>query len=101
MSQKELIQKIIFKAVDEFNDTQDVDSQLEKNLHEILFSRAGFTTEGKLDSMALVYFIVTVEEQMQKEFGNDFNLKTNDLFDNKEILLKSIQSLIDYIENLI
>lgn len=101
MNNKDLIQKIIFEAIDAFNETQENETQLLKDVNEILFSRAGFTEEGKLDSMSLVYFIVTVEENLQKNYGAQFNLKTNVLFDTKETSLKSIQSLIDYIEKLV
>jgi hypothetical protein len=101
MNNKELIQKIIFEAIDEFNDTQDSEFQISKDINEILFSRPGYTKTGKLDSMALVYFIVTVEEHLQLHFGKSFNLETNLLFENKETLLNSIQNLISYIEKII
>lgn len=100
MSKKDKIKSIIFSAIDEFNVSQELDSRLEKREDEVLFSRAGFTELGKLDSLSLVYFLVTVEEFLQKEWGENFNLNTQDLIDGKEKDLKNIESLIGYIDHL-
>ncbi len=92
---------IIFGAIDEFNKSQEIDGRLEKSEDTILFSRAGFTEKGALDSLSLVYFLVTVEEYLQKEYGENFNLKTQDLIESKEQNLKNISSLALYTENLL
>lgn len=99
MSNSLKIKSIVFKAIDEFNLSQELDSRLEKNENEILFYRAGFTEIGKLDSLSLVYFLVTIEEHLQKEFGLDYNLNTQDLIEGKEKDLKNIETLIRYIES--
>ncbi len=92
---------IIYGAIDEFNKSQDIDGQLEKNGDTTLFSRPGFTDKSILDSLSLVYFLVTVEEFLQKEYGDSFNLKTQELIESKEQNLKNISSLVLYIENLL
>lgn len=92
------IKSIVYNAVDEFNLSQELDSRLEKKENEVLFTRAGYTEEGKLDSLTLVYFLVTLEEQLQKEFGSDYNLNTHTLIEDKEKDLKNIETLIRYIE---
>lgn len=97
----ETIKEIIFQAIDEFNLSQEVDGKLEKNSDEVLFSRAGFTESGKLDSLSLVYFLVTIEEFLQKEFGANYDLKTQELIEEKETELKNISSLIRYIQKTI
>jgi hypothetical protein len=99
MSDFEKIKAIVFNAIDEFNISQEIDNKLEKMEEEVLFSRAGFTQSGKLDSLTLVYFLVTIEEYLQKEFGTSFNLKTQDLIDSKEVELKNITTLIKYIQH--
>lgn len=99
MSDFEKIKAIVFTAIDEFNLSQEIDNKLEKLEEEVLFSRAGFTQSGKLDSLTLVYFLVTIEEYLQKEFGASFNLKTQDLIDSKEVELKNIATLIKYIQH--
>lgn len=99
MDSSKNIKEIIFSAIDEFNLSQQSENRLEKREDEVLFSRAGYTEAGKLDSLTLVYFLVTLEEQFQKEFGAGFDLKTQDLIESKEQKLKNIASLISYIQN--
>lgn len=99
MSDYNAIKEIVYKAIDEFNLSQEFENQLEKHEDEILFSRAGFTRVGKLDSLTLVYFLVTIEEHIQKAFGMNYDLKTQELIDAKETELKNISSLINYIQN--
>lgn len=98
MTDFEKIKEIIFQAIDEFNLSQELEGKLEKNIDEVLFSRAGFTETGKLDSLSLVYFLVTIEEFLQKEFGVNYDLKTQELIEEKETELKNISSLIRYIQ---
>lgn len=98
MSDITKIKEIIFRAIDEFNLSQELGNKLEKSEDQVLFSRAGFTEEGKLDSLTLVYFLVTVEESLQAEYGNGFDLNTQDLIDSKEQNLKNISTLISFIQ---
>ncbi len=100
MSQHEKIKWSIYQAIDEFNLAQEMDARLDKDEQETLFSRAGFTASSKLDSLSMVYFLVTVEEHLQKEFGSNFNLKTQDLIESKEKDLLTVESLIRYVERL-
>ena len=101
MSNLEKNKAIIFSAIDEFNMSQELDGRLEKTEQTILFSRAGYTGKGVLDSLTLVYFLVTVEEFLQKTYGENFNLKTQNLIETKEKNLKDISSLVQYVENLL
>ena len=98
MSDSKSIKGVIFNAIDEFNLSQDSDNRLEKHEEQVLFSRAGFTEAGKLDSLTLVYFLVTVEENLQKEFGNGFDLDAQDLIESKEKNLMNIRTLLAYIQ---
>ena len=99
MSELDKIKIIIFKAIDEFNLSQEFENKLDKMEEEILFSRAGFTGNGKLDSLTLVYFLVTIEEYLQKEIDLNYNLQIQNLIDNKEKELKNIYSLMNYVKN--
>jgi len=101
MSEINQIKSVVFLAIDEFNVSQEVDSRLEKNESEVLFSRVGFTETGKLDSLTLIYFLVTIEEYLQKEFGSNFDLKTQELIESKETNLKNISTLIQYIQKIV
>lgn len=98
MSKSDKIRSIVYNAIDEFNLSQELESRLEKKENEVLFTRAGYTEEGKLDSLTLVYFLVAVEEHLQKEFGAEYNLNTHTLIERKEKDLKNIETLIRYIE---
>lgn len=85
-------------AVEEFNAMQEDDEQLEPRADEVLFSRAGFTKEGKLDSMGLVNFLVTLDELMDNEedtVGLQFDI--SEALEKKETVLKDINALADYI----
>jgi hypothetical protein len=97
---RESIKQAIYRGIDEFNLSQDKNHRLEKKEDEVLFSRAGFTKAGKLDSLSMVYLLVTIEEHLQKHLGNHFNLKVQELIDRKETELKDIETLINYIERL-
>ena len=98
MSDFQKIKAIVFNVIDEFNLSQEIENRLEKSEEEVLFARAGFTATGKLDSLTLVYFLVTIEEFLQKEFGSNYNLKTQELIDNKEVDLKNMTTFINYIQ---
>ncbi len=95
---KDKISIIIFDAIEEFNFSQDLENRLEKKIEEVLFSRSGYTEKGKLDSMNLVYFLVIVEQKLQKYMGNNSTLRIQDLIEKKESDLKNIGTLIKYIE---
>lgn len=101
MSQIEKIKAVIYAVIDEFNLSQELENRLDKNENEVLFSRVGFTEAGKLDSLSLVYFLVTLEEYLQSQFGGDIDLKTQELIESKEKNLKNISSLILYIQSII
>ena len=98
MSSHEKIKAIVFGAIDEFNMSQEVDAQLKKSENEILFSRSGFTEKGTLDSLSLVYFLVTIEEYVQNIYGQSYSLKIQELIERKEETLKDIAALIAFIE---
>ncbi|MCX7744542.1 MAG: hypothetical protein N2167_08270 [Flavobacteriales bacterium] len=98
MISKEKILEIIYMAVEEYNAMQEEDEQLEPRPDEVLFSRAGFTKEGKLDSMGLVNFLVTLDELLDNEeetVGIWFDI--SEVLENKETALKDINTLADYI----
>lgn len=97
ISKQEIIQ-LIYHAVDEFNLMQEEDEQLEKSLHTVLFSRPGFTQTGVLDSMGLVNFLVTLDELMdQQQDTVGLNFDISKALEDKESILKDIESLADYI----
>ncbi len=98
MITKEKILEIIFQAATEFNTMQEEDEQLELRADEVLFSRAGFTQAGKIDSMGLVNFLVTLDELLDKEeetVGLHFDI--SEVLEQKETALRDMNALADYI----
>ena len=100
MSELNSLKSIVYLAVDQFNLSQESENHLDKNEKAMLFSRPGYTKKGNLDSLSLVYFLVTVEECLQKEYIN-LDLKIQELIDSKEVNLENISSLILYIKKLL
>lgn len=98
MSDLKKIKEVVYTAIDSFNLSQEVENKLDKSEDEVLFSRAGYTKSGKLDSLTMVYFLVAIEEHLQQEFGSDFDLNTQDLIESKEDNLKNIATLISFIK---
>lgn len=98
MITKNKILDYIFKAAEEFNSMQEEDEQLELRADEVLFSRAGFTQAGKLDSMGLVNFLVTLDEvldQDEETVGLHFDI--SEVLEQKETVLKDMNALAEYI----
>ena len=96
---KTKITEIILKTVDGYNAFQSENMRLEKDKNTILFSRAGFTKDGKLDSIGLVNFLVLLENNMKTDDEN-FNLDVQHLISNKESLLKNLGTLASYLESI-
>jgi acyl carrier protein len=98
-SKKERIINAIYSAIETYNSFQPKEQRLEKNVDTILFSRAGFTKEGKLDSLGLVNLLVLVEEKMKVEFGNEISIDIPAIIEKREKLLVNLSVLIDYFES--
>ncbi len=95
---KDKIKASVFLAIESYNAFQANDLQLQKNTNTILFSRTGFTPEGKLDSLGLVNLLVLVEENIKAQCNADFMLDISEIIENKENLLINLESLINYLE---
>lgn len=94
---KECITNSVFIAIDNYNSFQTKELQLEKNLKTVLFSRTGFTKTGKLDSLGLVNLLVLIEEKINEECNISFSLPIHEIIEDKENLLKDLESLINYL----
>ena len=94
----ESIKNVVFESIDAFNAFQDEAHQLGKALNTVLFSRAGYTREGKLDSLGLVNFLVIVDEKMIDAFGKNFSIGIQEVIDNKEVVLVDLERFINFLE---
>ncbi len=87
---------VVFRAVDEVNQTRPVDKAVVKALDTRL---AG--PQGSLDSLGLVNLIVAVEENVQIEFGVSVDLANQRAATERTNPLENIASLADYVQTLI
>ena len=94
----ESIKNVVFESIDAFNAFQDEGHQLGKTLNTVLFSRAGYTREGKLDSLGLVNFLVIVDEKMVAALGKSFSIGIQEVIDNKEVVLVDLERFISFLE---
>ena len=86
------ITTIIYDTIDEINDENPYDMRLNKSPNTIISG-----DKGKLDSLGVINFIITLEEKIDKEFNKIINLQNEDLLLSNESPLEKVESLIDYL----
>ena len=89
------IQQIIFDAIEMANNAREDDRQIPVSAETELYG-----TNGQLDSMGLVSFLVDIEESFQ---DNDINISLSDerAMSQSRSPFRSVQSLTDYITALL
>jgi hypothetical protein len=98
---KEEILEIVYTAIDEFNEMQEEDEQLEKKPSTVLFSRPGYTDKGVLDSMGIVNLLISIDEVMDNDQRTvDISFDVNQILENKESILQTIETLVNHIYSL-
>lgn len=94
MENKTKIVEIIFKSIDEIN--QQNDTKISKNIDTKIFG-----VGSDLDSLGLINLIVTVEQNIEDEFGITITLADERAMSPEQSPFKNIGSLADYIKVLI
>lgn len=94
MTTKNEIIEIIFNSIDEINELND--SHLVKDEQTKLFGKG-----SDLDSLGLVNFIVSVEENINNAFDVSVSIADEKAMSQKNSPFKSVESLADYILELI
>ena len=87
---------IIYESIDEHNSMQSGDSRLEKDPKTELFGG-----KSNLDSLGLVTFIVNVEQRINNNFKKVIALADERAMSQKRSPFRNVQSLVDYIDELI
>lgn len=89
------IQQIIFDAIEMANNARDDDKQIPVSEETKLYG-----SDGQLDSMGLVAFLVDIEESFQ---DNNINISLSDerAMSQSHSPFRNVQSLTDYIATLI
>ena len=89
---KQNVLQLIHGAVDEINEILSEDRRLEKTSETVLLGET-----GRLDSLGLINFIVTVETRAEKTLGLKLNL--GEAMPDPDSPLSTLGSLTDFILN--
>ena len=82
----------IMDAIDEINERYPEEKRLSKSVDTVLTGES-----GKLDSLGLVSFIVSVEERIQNDLG--VNISLADEMGNVDGVLRTPETLAEHIAN--
>ena len=91
---KEQVTALVYRAVDEINAERTDNHQMDKNPATVLFG-----SQATIDSMALVSFIVAVEEQLFDELGLSMTLADDKAMSMERSPFKTLATLIDYVQS--
>jgi len=83
-------------AIDDFNQVQPAEHHLDKSPETALLGPA-----TRLDSLGLVSFLVTVEQQLATDFGKPITLASDKAFSLRNSPFATIGTLTSYIESLL
>lgn len=90
------VRDAIFRAIDEVNKTRPPAGRIVKALNTRLRG-----SDGSLDSLALVNLIVAVEESVEDALGVVINLANQRAVSQETNPLATVQSLAEYVEQLV
>jgi acyl carrier protein len=90
--ERQVVLKTIFATIDEINEIQPEDQKLDKLPETHLFGQ-----KGKLDSLGLVNFIVSLEQRIAEEFGVALTLADEKALSREKSPFLTVESLTDYI----
>lgn len=96
MPTAERVHEAIFAVFDDLNEDRAPDQQLPKSSQTLLFDK-----EGKLDSLAFVTFVISLEGEIQQRFGKTVTLANEQAMKRVESPFRSVQTLGDYIVELL
>lgn len=93
---KELLRELVFKAIDAINIQLSANEKIPKEITTILYGEG-----SQLDSLTLVNLIVEIEQQFQDGLGRNLALTDESTLFQEDSPIKTINSLIAFISNLI
>lgn len=92
----EKIMQALYTAIDEVNQFRAPDDRLEKSEDTVLLGRG-----GRLDSLAVVNFIVATEMNLEEEFGVSLNLADDKAMSLENSPFRTLGTLAGYIAHLL
>mgnify|MGYP001203254070 FL=1 len=96
MTQRDKVLKSIYEAVDEVNEQLPEERTLEKSPDTVLLGEA-----GRLESIELVNILVATESNVEDAFGVPISVTDERAISEKNSPFKTIESLCDFISNLL
>jgi acyl carrier protein len=93
---KQSILQLIFRTIDEINETLPDDRHLEKSSETQLLGR-----QGKLDSLGLVSFIILLEQHITEELNTAITLADEKAISRTKSPFRTVESLADYVLELL
>jgi len=85
---------VIYESIDQVNKSL-IGNKIEKKLDSLIFG------QGKIDSMAFVTFVISVEERVNSRFGVSVDLAGESTLMEDVNPFRSIKTLTCYIEKLL
>lgn len=92
---KDQIYSLIYRAVESQNALRSEPLDTSRGIETLLFGEG-----GQLDSMALVSLIVSVEEEVESQFGVNLILASDRAMSARRSPFATVGSLADYVEAL-
>lgn len=93
---RERIVDLVYRTVDEVNEELDGDVKLERSQDTVLYGRG-----ARIASMALVSFIVAVEDNLRGEFGLSVTLANEKAMSMERSPFKTLGTMIDYVVDVV
>ena len=92
---KKKILNVIYSSIDKINGSLSVNNKIDKNGYTVIFGK------GKIDSLAFVNFIISIEENVNKEFGASIDLTNEEMLMEDSSPFQTVNTLTNYIEKLL
>ncbi|MBX7247335.1 MAG: hypothetical protein K1X53_17715 [Candidatus Sumerlaeaceae bacterium] len=93
---RDRILEAIFRAIDDANDSFAPADRLAKSAETVLYGPG-----GNLDSLGLVTLVLSVEREVDDEFGTPVSLADEKAMSQKTSPFRNVGTLADYIEVLL
>ncbi len=88
--------KVLFSAVDQLNEELPSKQRLTKTPETVVFGHG-----GKLDSLALVNFLMLTEQKLEDEFNFPISLADERAMSQERSPFRTLATMADYIEELL
>jgi D-alanine--poly(phosphoribitol) ligase subunit 2 len=92
MEQKQKIINLVFSVIDEINKELSKDEHIIKSLDSVIYG-----SNGQLDSLGLVNFVVAVEQKIEDVFEKSINLADDKAMSEKNSPFQTIETFVNYI----